>query len=175
METRLFGDLNAANNGGHATSKDLWLKAATIAVPIAGGFILVLLVLLAIRMLRRDRENNNDYMPTSSHNDDFQIRCVWGKTRQLHQQQHGHNHAQQQQQQQQRGWKDMQPMLSSRSAMDAPLAGKFAALKSCQQQQHDNQIVYLPSVHKTITQKMWNKRSHGIFPIVKNSANVYHV
>ena len=34
--------------------KDLWFKAAVIAVPIAGGFILVLLVLLAVRMLRTD-------------------------------------------------------------------------------------------------------------------------
>ena len=33
---------------------DLWFKAAVIAVPIAGGFILVLLVLLAVRMLRSD-------------------------------------------------------------------------------------------------------------------------
>lgn len=34
--------------------RDLWFKAAVIAVPIAGGFILVLLVLLAVHMLRRD-------------------------------------------------------------------------------------------------------------------------
>lgn len=34
--------------------KDLWFKAAVIAVPIAGGFILILLVLLAVRMLRSD-------------------------------------------------------------------------------------------------------------------------
>ncbi|XP_069110504.1 BMP and activin membrane-bound inhibitor homolog [Argopecten irradians] len=33
---------------------DLWFKAAVIAVPIAGGFILILLVLLAVRMLRTD-------------------------------------------------------------------------------------------------------------------------
>lgn len=32
----------------------MWFKAAVIAVPIAGGFILVLLVLLAVRMLRND-------------------------------------------------------------------------------------------------------------------------
>ena len=32
----------------------MWFKAAVIAVPIAGGFILVLLVLLAVRMLRTD-------------------------------------------------------------------------------------------------------------------------
>ncbi|CAH1790219.1 unnamed protein product [Owenia fusiformis] len=33
---------------------DVWFKAAVIAVPISGGFILVLLVLLAIRMLKSD-------------------------------------------------------------------------------------------------------------------------
>ncbi|ELT89046.1 hypothetical protein CAPTEDRAFT_220461 [Capitella teleta] len=36
------------------SQRDLWFKAAVIAVPIAGGFILVMLVLLAIRMLRTD-------------------------------------------------------------------------------------------------------------------------
>ncbi|KAJ8313712.1 hypothetical protein KUTeg_008273 [Tegillarca granosa] len=38
----------------NSPEKDLWFKAAVIAVPIAGGFILVLLVLLAVRMLRTD-------------------------------------------------------------------------------------------------------------------------
>ena len=38
----------------HHPQKDLWFKAAVIAVPIAGGFILVLLVLVAVRMLRTD-------------------------------------------------------------------------------------------------------------------------
>lgn len=33
---------------------DLWFKAAVIAVPIAGACILVLLILLAVRMLRKD-------------------------------------------------------------------------------------------------------------------------
>lgn len=47
------------------SSNDLWLKAATIAVPIAGGCILVLLVLLAIRLLRRDRLENNNIMAAS--------------------------------------------------------------------------------------------------------------
>ncbi|KZS20613.1 putative BMP and activin membrane-bound inhibitor [Daphnia magna] len=99
METRLFGDGQAVGNGGH----DLWLKAATIAVPIAGGCILVLLVLLAIRMLRRDRENNNDVLMGNNYTvptnrNDFQIRSVWGKSRQIqhepayhHVPQHQHN------------------------------------------------------------------------------------
>lgn len=38
--------------------RDLWFKAAVIAVPIAGGFILVLLVLLAVRMLRTDTQRH---------------------------------------------------------------------------------------------------------------------
>lgn len=38
----------------HNAESDLWFKAAVIAVPIAGGFILILLVLLAVRMLRTD-------------------------------------------------------------------------------------------------------------------------
>lgn len=38
--------------------RDLWFKAAVIAVPIAGGFILVLLVLLAVRMLRTDSRHH---------------------------------------------------------------------------------------------------------------------
>ncbi|KAI9565580.1 hypothetical protein GHT06_009372 [Daphnia sinensis] len=104
METRLFGDGQAVGNGGH----DLWLKAATIAVPIAGGCILVLLVLLAIRMLRRDRENNNDVLMGNNYTlpanrNDFQIRSVWGKSRQIqHEPAYHHVPQQQQQQQQQR-------------------------------------------------------------------------
>uniref|UniRef100_A0A8C3UQS2 BMP and activin membrane bound inhibitor n=1 Tax=Catharus ustulatus TaxID=91951 RepID=A0A8C3UQS2_CATUS len=34
------------------SSKELWFRAAVIAVPIAGGLILVLLIMLALRMLR---------------------------------------------------------------------------------------------------------------------------
>ncbi|XP_013409167.1 BMP and activin membrane-bound inhibitor homolog [Lingula anatina] len=34
--------------------RELWFKAAVIAVPIAGGFILIMLVLLAVRMLKHD-------------------------------------------------------------------------------------------------------------------------
>ena len=36
--------------------RELWFKAAVIAVPIAGGFILVLLVLMAVRLLRNDSQ-----------------------------------------------------------------------------------------------------------------------
>lgn len=32
----------------------LWFRAATIAVPIAGGFILIVLVLLASKMLAKE-------------------------------------------------------------------------------------------------------------------------
>lgn len=49
-ENKGFASKNQVEN----PQKDLWFKAAVIAVPIAGGFILVLLVLLAVRMLRTD-------------------------------------------------------------------------------------------------------------------------
>ncbi|CAI9727710.1 BMP and activin membrane-bound inhibitor homolog [Octopus vulgaris] len=39
-------------------NRDLWFKAAVIAVPIAGGFILILLVLVAVRMLRSDSQRH---------------------------------------------------------------------------------------------------------------------
>ena len=42
-------------------SGELWLRAATIAVPIAGLFILAGLVLLAIRMLRRESKPQYQY------------------------------------------------------------------------------------------------------------------
>lgn len=42
--------------------KDLWFKAAVIAVPIAGGFILILLVLLAVRMLRTDSRHRKSIL-----------------------------------------------------------------------------------------------------------------
>ncbi|KAK3108919.1 hypothetical protein FSP39_018628 [Pinctada imbricata] len=48
-------------NGGHP-EKDLWFKAAVIAVPIAGGFILILLVLLAVRMLRADSRRHRQFI-----------------------------------------------------------------------------------------------------------------
>ena len=35
-------------------SEAVWFRAATIAVPICGGFILVLLILLALRVLKKD-------------------------------------------------------------------------------------------------------------------------
>lgn len=37
-------------------NQDLWFKAAVIAVPIAGSFVLVLLILLAARMLKQDSD-----------------------------------------------------------------------------------------------------------------------
>ena len=55
------GGVVYSRNGGERTSeeeRDLWFKAAVIAVPIAGGFILVLLVLLAVRMLRTDSQQH---------------------------------------------------------------------------------------------------------------------
>ncbi|KAK3741314.1 hypothetical protein RRG08_034359 [Elysia crispata] len=47
-------DHHSARRRDDDADRDLWFKAAVIAVPIAGGFILVLLVLLAVRMLRSD-------------------------------------------------------------------------------------------------------------------------
>lgn len=47
--------------------RDLWFKAAVIAVPIAGGFILVLLVLLAVRMLRSDTRRHQQLMQIRRH------------------------------------------------------------------------------------------------------------
>ncbi|XP_043922611.1 BMP and activin membrane-bound inhibitor homolog isoform X1 [Protopterus annectens] len=41
-------------------SKELWFWAAVIAVPIAGGLILVLLIMLALRMLRSENKRLRD-------------------------------------------------------------------------------------------------------------------
>ena len=46
---------------------DLWFKAAVIGVPIAGGFILVLLVLLAVRMLRHDQRRHRRLLRVTLH------------------------------------------------------------------------------------------------------------
>lgn len=43
---------------------DLWFKAAVIAVPIAGAFILTLLVLIAVRMLRTDNKRHRRLVVT---------------------------------------------------------------------------------------------------------------
>ena len=50
-------------------NKELWFKAAVIAVPIAGGFILVFLVLLAVRMLRNDSRRHTQLMQMRRHRD----------------------------------------------------------------------------------------------------------
>ncbi|XP_026132775.1 BMP and activin membrane-bound inhibitor homolog a [Carassius auratus] len=39
-----------------ASAKEVWFRAAVIAVPIAGGLILVLLIMLALRMLRSENK-----------------------------------------------------------------------------------------------------------------------
>ncbi|KAK2858667.1 hypothetical protein Q5P01_003287 [Channa striata] len=43
-----------------ATAKEVWFRAAVIAVPIAGGLILVLLIMLALRMLRSENKQLHD-------------------------------------------------------------------------------------------------------------------
>ena len=51
----------------YVSQRDLWFKAAVIAVPIAGGFILILLVLLAVRMLRHDSRRHRQLMQLNRH------------------------------------------------------------------------------------------------------------
>ncbi|XP_046635617.1 uncharacterized protein LOC124314453 [Daphnia pulicaria] len=171
METRFFGDGQPVGSGNGG--QDLWLKAATIAVPIAGGCILVLLVLLAIRMLRRDRENNNDMLTGNSytvpiHRNDFQIRSVWGKSRQIQHEPAYHHVPQQQQQhqQQQRSgqWKDCQLSMIQQQQQQ-----HYRQQHQQQHRHHPHQaapllhaphnIVYLPTVQKITPPKriMWNK------------------
>lgn len=43
-----------------ASAKEVWFRAAVIAVPIAGGLILVLLIMLALRMLRSENRRLQD-------------------------------------------------------------------------------------------------------------------
>lgn len=158
METRLLNGDNVpvGGNGGH----DLWLKAATIAVPIAGGCILVLLVLLAIRMLRRDRENNNDLvsnytLPTNR--TDFQIRSVWGKSRQIqHQPAYHHVPHRSVGGGQQTQWKDRQPMIQPSQHRQQHHGHHPHQMAPLLHAPHN--IVYLPTVQKIIPPKrMWNK------------------
>lgn len=42
------------------SAKEVWFRAAVIAVPIAGGLILVLLIMLALRMLRSENKRRQD-------------------------------------------------------------------------------------------------------------------
>ncbi|XP_036375145.1 BMP and activin membrane-bound inhibitor homolog isoform X2 [Megalops cyprinoides] len=67
---------DASDHGGHyqpeggrnlgtrvqelASTKEVWFRAAVIAVPIAGGLILVLLIMLALRMLRSENRRLRD-------------------------------------------------------------------------------------------------------------------
>ncbi|KAF3703397.1 BMP and activin membrane-bound inhibitor -like protein [Channa argus] len=43
-----------------ATAKEVWFRAAVITVPIAGGLILVVLIILALRMLRSENKQLHD-------------------------------------------------------------------------------------------------------------------
>ncbi|XP_059811642.1 BMP and activin membrane-bound inhibitor homolog isoform X2 [Hypanus sabinus] len=52
---RNSGNMNLAYQQ-KANTKEIWFRAAVIAVCIAGAFILVLLVVLALRMLRSENE-----------------------------------------------------------------------------------------------------------------------
>ncbi len=61
------GGSSAGDSSYH--DRELWFKAAVIAVPIAGGFILVLLVLLAVRMLRNDARRHSQMMQMRRHRD----------------------------------------------------------------------------------------------------------
>ena len=51
----------------NTSSNELWFKAAVIAVPIAGGFILVLLVVLAVRVLRNDNRRHRQLVQLRHH------------------------------------------------------------------------------------------------------------
>lgn len=170
MDTRSMFEngqvVGSGGNGGH----DLWLKAATIAVPIAGGCILVLLVLLAIRMLRRDRENNNDVLTGNNYTvpinrNDFQIRSVWGKSRQIQHEPAYHHVPQQSQQQGSAQWKANCQL----SMIQQQQQQQYRQQHQQQHRHHPHQvapllhaphnIVYLPTVQKIIPPKriMWNK------------------
>lgn len=43
-----------------SSAREVWFRAAVIAVPIAGGLVLVLLVMLALRMLRSESKRLRD-------------------------------------------------------------------------------------------------------------------
>lgn len=163
METRLLSGVDGTSTNGNV-GHDLWLKAATIAVPIAGGCILVLLVLLAMRMLRRDRENNvtvlgSDGYSVPTHRNEFQIRSVWGKVRQ-------HQDFQQNPHQLPAHWtKDRQPMLPNQHGINSQrVYAQYYQQHRSQPQQcapllpAPHNVVYMPTVQKIIPAKrMWNK------------------
>lgn len=56
-----YGDGSATSREA-ALQQDVWFRAAVIAVPIAGTFILILLVLLAMRMLRQDSKRHRQFL-----------------------------------------------------------------------------------------------------------------
>ncbi|KAK3908179.1 BMP and activin membrane-bound inhibitor-like protein [Frankliniella fusca] len=49
--------VGSAEAAAAARSTEMWFKAATIAVPICGALILVLLIVLAVRLLRADSQH----------------------------------------------------------------------------------------------------------------------
>ena len=61
--------LNIAIRTTHIMTGNFGSRRPVIAVPIAGGFILVLLVLLAVRMLRNDSRRHTQLMQMRRHRD----------------------------------------------------------------------------------------------------------
>lgn len=60
--TGSYGEERRRYSYEEALQQDLWFKAAVIAVPIAGSFILILLILLAARMLRQDNKRQKQIL-----------------------------------------------------------------------------------------------------------------
>ncbi|KFM72970.1 BMP and activin membrane-bound inhibitor-like protein, partial [Stegodyphus mimosarum] len=52
---------NGKNNSDSPVHQQVWFKAAVIAVPIAGGFILIMLIIMAARMLKADHKRYREW------------------------------------------------------------------------------------------------------------------
>ncbi|XP_071039451.1 BMP and activin membrane-bound inhibitor homolog isoform X2 [Parasteatoda tepidariorum] len=54
-------------NNGTSMHQQMWFKAAVIAVPIAGGFILIMLIVMAARMLKADHKRHRQFNEIRKH------------------------------------------------------------------------------------------------------------
>lgn len=78
---RLFFLLFTDRKRQDSELETLWFRAATIAVPIAGGFILIVLVLLASKMLAKESKRRRMAQVLLKHAHFLHIENIWLKNR----------------------------------------------------------------------------------------------
>lgn len=60
--------------GGHSVDPQSWFKVTVVAVPVAGGLILITLIVMAVKMLRAESLRQTRLKPIETHHVVYQTR-----------------------------------------------------------------------------------------------------